>query len=372
MNKSKIILFIAKSLSISVNNKNLEEIKETLKFQYINWDLFIKISTSQLVLPSLYCNYKRKKLLSFFPDELVAYMKYITSLNRDRNLKVIEQINRLNNLLKQNKINPIFFKGANYLIQGLYDDLAERMVGDIDFLVPNNEYDLAAKILLDNNYKSVSNLGYNFPNFKHFPRLCNENEIAAVEIHKEMVIEKHAKEFNFETIKSDIISKNGFSFLSNDNQKAITIFSNQINDHGYEYKTIKLKNAYDFLLLNNINSSNDFAYHFDKLRTPIMFFLNSVNYLFGDIGLQYENNQKVNQHFKKFKSLLHNPIRNKFHSKIIGFKLFLIVRIKIIFKSIVNKEYRAWLIKRVLDKKWQREKLVQFKLKKTNKTKLSS
>ena len=40
--------------------------------------------------------------------------------------------------------------------------------------------------LLDNNYKSVSNLGYNFPNFKHFPRLCNENEIAAVEIHKEI------------------------------------------------------------------------------------------------------------------------------------------------------------------------------------------
>ena len=57
--KTEIILFIAKSLSISINNKNLNHVKEILQSHDVNWDLLVKISTSQLVLPALYCNYER-------------------------------------------------------------------------------------------------------------------------------------------------------------------------------------------------------------------------------------------------------------------------------------------------------------------------
>ena len=364
MTPAEITLFIAKSLSISLNGKNLEEIKEVLKSQEIDWDLFVKISTSQLVLPALYCNYKRNNLLNFFPDDLVVYMKEITSLNRDRNLQIIEQINELNNLLKQNGVNPIFIKAAGYLIQGLYDDSAERMVGDIDFLVSKNEYDLAAKILSEHNYKSVSDLGYDFPNFKHHPRICNDDHIAAVEIHKEIVVEKYALEFNYETIKNNIIQKDGFSVLSIDDQKALSIFSNQINDYGYDYKSMGLKNAYDFLLLNSKEPDTEFALRFNKLQTPIYCFIAAVDYLFGDLGLTFDNNKKVQKYLNGFKSLLHSPRKRKIYSRIIGIKLFTVKRLKVISKSFVNKEYRIWLFRRISDKRWQREKLVQLKLKK--------
>ena len=56
-----MILFISKSLTISVNEKELNEIHDILKFKDINWDLFVKISSSHLILPALYCIYKRKK-----------------------------------------------------------------------------------------------------------------------------------------------------------------------------------------------------------------------------------------------------------------------------------------------------------------------
>ena len=364
MTPAEITLFVAKSLSISLNGKNLEEIKKVLKSQKIDWDLFVKISTSQLVLPTLYCNYKRNNLLHFLPDDLVAYMQEITSLNRDRNQQIIEQINELNSLLRQNGVNPIFIKGAGYLKQGLYEDPAERMVGDIDFLVSKNEYDLAAKILSDRNYKPVSNLGYDFPNFKHHPRLYNEDHIAAVEIHKEMIIEKYALEFNYETIKNNIIQNNGFSVLGYDDQKALCIFSNQINDYGFDYKTIGLKNAYDFLLLNNKKPGTEFALRFNKLQTPILCFLATADYLFGDLGLAFNNNKKVQKHLKGFKSLLYNPRKRKIYSKIIGVNCFMSKRLKVISKSFINKEYRVWLFKRISDKRWQRQKLVQLKLKK--------
>ena len=364
MTPAEITLFIAKSLSISLNGKNLEEIHKVLKSQKIDWDLFVKISTSYLVLPALYCNYKKNNLLHFLPDDLVVYMKEITSLNRDRNKQIIEQINELNSLLRQNGVNPIFIKGAGYLKQGLYDDSAERMVGDIDFLVSKNEYDLAAKILLEHNYKSVSDLGYDFPSFKHHPRICNDDHIAAVEIHKEMIVKKYASEFSYDIIKEDILQINGFSVLGYDDQKSLCIFSNQINDYGFDYKTIGLKNAYDFLSLNSKEFGTDFTSRFNKLKTPILCFLASVNYMFGDIITNVHQNRKVKQHLKQFKSLLHSPRKRKIYSRIMGIKFFLAKRLKVISKSFVNKEHRVWLFKRISDKRWQREKLVQLKLKK--------
>lgn len=364
MTNADITLFIAKSLSICTSSKSLKEIKKVLKSQKIDWDLFVKISTSQLVLPALYCNYKRNNLLKFLPDDLVAYMEEITSLNRDRNLKIIEQINQLNSLLIQNGVNPIFIKGTSNLIQGLYEDPAERMVGDIDFLVSKNEYDLAAKILSEHNYKSVSNLGYHFPQFKHHPRLYNDDHIAAVEIHKELLVEKYALEFNYETIKNNIIQKDGFSALSIDDQKALSIFSNQINDNGHNFKSLGLKNAYDFLLLNSKKPGTEFALRFNKLQTPILCFLATADYLLGDLGLAFNNNKKAQKHLKGFKSLLYNPRKRKIYSKVIGIKLFLTSRLKVISKSFINKEYRIWLFKRISDKRWQREKLVQLGLKK--------
>ena len=39
------------------------------------------------------------------------------------------------------------------------------------------------------------------------------------------------------------------------------------------------------------------------------------------------------------------------------------IRCSIIYKSIFDKEIRTWLIKRITDKQWQKEKLIQLGLK---------
>ena len=43
MNFAKMILFTAKSLTISVSNKNFNEIQQVLKSQEVDWDLLVKI-----------------------------------------------------------------------------------------------------------------------------------------------------------------------------------------------------------------------------------------------------------------------------------------------------------------------------------------
>ena len=68
------------------------------------------------------------------------YMKYITKLNRERNEEIIAQAKELNTLLLEHHITPIFLKGTGNLLEGLYEDIGERMVGDIDFLFSEEDY----------------------------------------------------------------------------------------------------------------------------------------------------------------------------------------------------------------------------------------
>lgn len=351
MTYAEMILFIAKSLTISSDNKNVKEVKDTIKLKDVDWDLFVKITTAQLILPALYCNYQRLNLLQYLPNELVAYMQEITSLNRDRNLQIIEQTNELNSLLKQNGVNPIFTKGTSHLIQGLYEDPAERMVSDIDFLVSGDEFEQSAEILLKNCYEILCESSILKPNHRHYPRLVKTDRIAAVEIHKEMLIEKYSDEFNYDTIKDHIILSKGFSFLGFNHQKALSIFSNQINNNEFEFKSVNLRSAYDVFLLSKISPDINYITEFNKLQKPINCFLATSHYLFGEIDtINFNKTKYAENYINGFKKLLFSPQRRKLKSKVITLKVFIHKMLIIIFKTFYQKDYRIWLIKRVFDK----------------------
>ena len=108
MNNKEFLIFIAKCLTISLEEKNRTEIELIIKTTDVDWDVVVKLSTSHYVFPAIYCNFKRADFLKYLPLDLVEYMKHITNLNRDRNTQIIEQAQELNSLLLANNIKPIF------------------------------------------------------------------------------------------------------------------------------------------------------------------------------------------------------------------------------------------------------------------------
>ena len=152
MNYKETLYFVACCLTISLEDKNRQAIEKQLKANTVDWDAVVKVSTSHYVFPALYCNLKRVDFLQYLPQELVSFMEHITDINRERNKQIISQANELNNVLLANKITPIFLKGTGNLLAGLYEDVAERMVGDIDFIVSKEEFPKAITVLRDNGY----------------------------------------------------------------------------------------------------------------------------------------------------------------------------------------------------------------------------
>ncbi|OAD42978.1 nucleotidyltransferase family protein [Polaribacter atrinae] len=366
MTYKETLFFIAKSLTINHEEKNKVLIEAELKLGNIDWDAIVKVSTGHFVFPALYCNLKKANFLHYLPEELVNYMIHITDLNRERNQEIIDQAKEINELLLKNNITPIFLKGTGNLLEGLYEDIGERMVGDIDFIFSEEEYPKAIKLLANNEYSKVHKTTYDFPQFKHHPRLQRLNKIAAIEIHKELLIEKYAGEFNYNIVKKDSQIINKVNVISFKNQLALSIIATQINDDGFHYKNISLRNAYDvFLLSKKINSNKGFD-KFQKLKPPLNCFYACCFEVFNKPdSLQYNYTKEIEKYLITFNEQLNdNNLRNKRYKKTKNI-LFIKKRFSIISKSIFEKTYRNWLIKRTTDKNWQQEKLIQLGLKKT-------
>lgn len=351
LNYKETLYFVAKCLTITLEDGNRDEIELVLKSKYINWEAVVKVSTSHYVLPALYCNFQRSNFLHYLPDELIAYMQYITNLNRERNKQIITQARKLNTLLLKNNIKPIFLKGTANLFSGIYVDLAERMVGDIDFLFSKEDYPKAIKLLKKFNYSEVSKFDYYYPGAKHYGRLQKENNIAAVEIHSEMLgFEKYREEFNYSIVEKDLQIINQIRVLSYANKLNLSIISHQINDNGLYYKTIALRNAYDVFLLSKKTIAIDAVNKLQKLNYPLNCFLATCYEVFDKLdSLKYNNTKKTVSYLKIFNNQFANPVLTKKKHKIIQIYLFLKYRCEILINVITNKDSRIWFIKRITD-----------------------
>ncbi|TXD45909.1 nucleotidyltransferase family protein, partial [Polaribacter sp. IC063] len=280
-------------------------------------------------------------------------MEHITGLNRDRNQQIITQAKELNTLLLAHQITPIFLKGTANLLAGLYTDIAERMVGDIDFIFSKETYPKAIKVLRENGYLEVGEYKYDFPEFKHYPRLKKEGAIAAVEIHKELLIEKFSDEFNYHFVAKDSQVLNGVSVLSYANKLNLSIIANQINDSGFYYKTIALRNGYDVFLLSKKTNSKKAVQMLHKLTHPLNCFLAACSEVFHEVdSLAYEQTAQTAAYLKVFQRQFTDYRKTqKQHHRIKNY-LFIKSRAAIVYKAILYKDYRVWFFRRVTDRNW--------------------
>ena len=362
MNYKETLFFIAKCLTISLEEKNREEIEKQLKSTSIDWDAVLKVSTSHYVFPALYCNLKRADFLQYLPQELVSYMEHITDINRERNKQIILQANELNNVLLANNIRPIFLKGTGNLLAGIYEDIGERMVGDIDFIFSKEDYPKAIIALKEFGYYRKAPL---LSNHRHYSRLIKKDSIAAVEIHKELLIEKYQNEFNYSFVEKNSQIINGVAVLSYANKLNLSIIANQINDSGFYYKTMALRNAYDVFLLSKKTNAKDAVNILDKLSQPLNCFLAACYEVFNKVdSLEYNKNAKTAFYLSGFNNQFNNLKTTKSKSKRIQIYLYIKVSLKIILNSIIYKNYRVWLFNVLTDKNWYKRKLVQLGIKK--------
>ena len=325
---------------------SIGKLEKTLSSKEFNWDNIVIEGSKHLVLPAIYCRLKSKGLLHLLPEELDTYLNEITSLNRSRNLSILKQIHALSTLFNEHKINHIFLKGAALIASGYYDDIAERMLGDIDILISEPDLDKAFTLLRAHGYYPIAQtLGSDFFEHRHLPRMKADEFICVVELHRKLLASDRDKVLtNSNTLSAKQII-NGVALLSKSHLARHTILNYQINDHGSVYNSISFRAAYDsIVLLEKLN--NPILIEKDKKITA---YFNVLAIFFEDVPKAYASTNFTTR-FYRFK--LRNLKFYKFWNKTLKSYIYMNIVLKRIPMLLTNKAYRKALFrdrKRVLE-----------------------
>ena len=153
--------------------------------------------------------------------------------------------------------------------------------------------------------------------------------------------------------------------MSYSNKLKLTIIANQINDSGFKFKNIPLRNAYDVFILSKKTNAKAAVNTLERLNHPLNCFLAACFEIFSQAdSLKYNVNKKTGTYLGIFKKQFANIKATKSRWKMIQIYLFLMTRLDIIYKSIFYKKYRAWLVKRIRNKNWRKQKIANLIFKK--------
>ena len=247
-NKSllEIVQLIANILSF---DSSYEELKKTVSTEQVDWDAVVSVGSQHLVLPAIYCRLKDKSLLEYLPNDLVNYLKELTDLNRDRNTILITEAQNISILFNKHNIEHVFLKGVALIGGKYFHDIAERMVGDIDILIAKNQIDEAYALLTKYGYSNSISFNYEVKNYRHYPRQISDNHLGAIELHEQVLNDGHRYLIDLESVFLNKKIVNNLPIPNENDLILNTLYTHQINDKNYFLGNLKLKNAYDTLVL---------------------------------------------------------------------------------------------------------------------------
>ena len=306
------------------------------------WNRFVQIGSSQLILPSIYCALKRKKLEKKVPVDLLLYLSKITKLNHQRNIDIIKQIDFLSKTFKVHQIEHVFLKGAAMLIsQPQRFIIEERMIGDIDILVAEKDIQKAQNILLNKGFealpKKFSFTKGVFPNNKKkdIDRIVHSNYIAAVEIHIELLHINSDLIKAKEVLKNKVQSISGKWIPSKNHLWQHAILNWQYNDNGISMNSLAFRTVADVLYLE----PNDVVDELITSNHAIKSFYSLLSLFYGNYKVYYPLKKII------YKLQLQSNTFYSFYSIYLKTMSFIFIVFNRLFLFFISKTYQ----KRVLN-----------------------
>jgi putative nucleotidyltransferase-like protein len=119
----------------------------------VPWELVVEVASQHYMIGALAVALRDAGLRAALPEEAAAYFDEMRELCADRSRRIREQMVEIARALNAIGVEPIFFKGAGHLIDGLYPDAACRLMDDIDILIPEGRMDASFDRLAADGYE---------------------------------------------------------------------------------------------------------------------------------------------------------------------------------------------------------------------------
>tara|TARA_B100000989_G_scaffold68850_1_gene47986 strand:+ start:5629 stop:6630 length:1002 start_codon:yes stop_codon:yes gene_type:complete len=296
----------------------------------LNLENLIKIASRHLLLPALFFEINKRKITNLFPSKFTSYIQKIYNLNKQRNTQIKDELIIVNSILKKKEIQFVFLKGCAMLLRNSYEDIGIRMIGDIDILVDDKDYQECIEIFTRENYRPL--IKESFINTRHYPRMVNEKKLCAVEVHNKLLSSNRIF-IDYKKIFNRIVYC-PFPVMDNSYMIQNCIYDYEVNDNGYIFCSINLKSFYDFKLLSPTELTFSDKY--------INSFLLKYRIITG-IHISNINFYKI-RFIMKMKFKIYSIIDNFFVDRFLKFNIFF----EKLYLYFANKNYRMYLFNKIL------------------------
>ena len=355
MTRRHTYYLIARTLALDLHPDRAGEIVKNLPVKETHWQLLVKTGSDNMVLPSFFLALQRHNLLQHLPADLQQYLQQILELNRERNLNVIRQAGEVRDLLKMNDIPCLFMKGTGNILDGLYSDMGERMVYDLDVLVPEDKMLTAAKLMEAQGYHTQKKFNPRaLESTMHYPILLREDQVAGVEIHRMPVQYLYRKSFHGETIFENAVESNsekGFLLMNYDDRVIHNFLHSQLMHSGHYNGRVSLRDLYDLLLLSRQADTVDTLKRFGHYRGKSSAYLKLMYKVFElELPAELKHTHRGNFFLRRHERVMRmNDRQLKWHLiTIMAIQKYAVLPARVLW----NRHARNYVFSRLLDPAW--------------------
>ncbi len=355
VNKKQTYYLISRILALDFCPGTSQDIIKDLPKTKAQWQALVSLGSSHLVLPAVYLSLKRHQLLIHLPEDLEEYLQYVHDLNVKRNGKIIQHCKDIRALLHAKDIAIVFMKGTGHLLDGLYGDIGERMMYDIDVLVAEDEMLNAARLLEENGFRPVKEfLPRALASTMHYPLLQRDDFIAGIEVHRLPTQYFYRKNFSGEMV---------FSFLKkahmdedlwvmNNKLKILHNFiHSQLMHGGHYHGDVSLRDLYDMLLLSKREPLYETFAGYGNYRSKAIGYQKLMYKVFRlPVPENLQNSSRGNFFLVRQEWTLNMSKRSLaiFHLLMMGIKKYISLPLHVIW----NKDARNYVFARLLKPSW--------------------
>jgi len=335
------------------------ELRPLAQSDAISWETFVALASESLVAPLLHQAARDNGISDIFPSDVADYFDGMATLNRQRNDRILAQAIEIGVLLNNLDVVPVYLKGAAHLLAGLYQDSGNRIMVDLDILVPEDRLQDCVAALRQDGYEVLWDNG--FPAHQHYPPMGHPERTAAVELHVAALDYPYERLLKTgEIIGSAVRVPCGGPELAVPSLQARVIHviaHAQLSDHDYLYGRLALRDFVDYAWLyhssrNDIDWS-DICRRFTAARagTALSYHVNAAQRL---LGLPVPDEIHVGP---LAKALVDRAIWQIAHPRVLDLGVRLMQPALLLRRSLSEAKLRRRLLTNLRDSDWYRRQL---------------
>ncbi len=377
MKSHKLFNVACKCLTLDESPSRRSSVAEGFSSGDVPVEDFILFCDRHLALPAVYRQMRNHTLTDLFPPELVRDLEHIYAANIQRNNGILQQVEEICTDLDKAKIAPVYLKGTAHLLDGLYAGPGERLIGDIDILVKEENGSETVEILKKSGYDlwwRVAGVpepqsGGGNVSEHHFAPLLREDCAAVVEVHHKPVPLRFSRDIGTEMIFSEKKSVTGRNncFVPSDRHKIVNnIIHSHLSHPARRMKPPCLRNVYDLYLISKREKPEKALLQIEESDRAGGYFLSAA----GALGLGQRFYATKNKKAKWHCFVCNMPSKYPGLSKNCRkacFLIYLVLKTYSVFlKAVFRGSSREYVLRRIREPQWYKAKAAWMKKKLCN------